>query len=60
MSMQFLNEVHLEALDVFQNFQTSISSIRNLNFCFIWIGSDFSKNETVIGDILQSAAEAGH
>ena len=56
--MQFLNEVLLEALDVFKNFQTSISSTRNLNFLFISIGSDFSKSETVIGHILQSGGVA--
>ena len=54
--MQFLNEVLLEALDVFENFQTSISSTRSLNFWFISIGSDFSKSETVGGQILQSAS----
>ena len=53
--MQFLIEVLLEALDVFKNFQTSISSTRNLNFLIISIGSDFSKSETVVGHILQSA-----
>ena len=52
--MQFLNEVLLEALDVFKNFQTSMSSTRNLNFWFISIGLDFSKSETVVGQILQS------
>ena len=31
-SMPFLIEVLLEALDVFKNFVTSISSTRNLNF----------------------------
>ena len=53
--MQFLNEVLLEALDVFKNFQKSIYSTTNLNFWFISIGSDFSKSETVLGQILQSA-----
>ena len=53
-SMQFLNEVLLEALDVFKNFQTSLSSTINLNFLFISIGSYFSKSETVVGQILQS------
>ena len=52
--MQFLNEVLLEALDNFKNFQTYISSTRNLNFLFISIGSYFSKSETVVGHILQS------
>ena len=55
--MQYLNEVLLEALDAFKNFWTSISSTRNLNFWFISIGSDFSKNETVVGHILQSDRE---
>ena len=55
--MQFLDEVILEALDVFKNFQTSLSSTRNLNFWFISIGSDFSQSETVVvGHILQSAS----
>ena len=47
--------VLVEALDVFKNFQTSIPSSRNLDFLFISIGSDFSKSETVVGQILQSA-----
>ena len=53
-SLPFLNEVLVEALDVFKNFQTSIPSTKNLNFLFISIGSDFSKSETVVGHILQS------
>ena len=53
--MQFLIEVLLEALDDFKNFQTSIYFTRNLNFLSITIGSDFSKSETVVGQILQSA-----
>ena len=52
--MQFQNEVLLEALDVFKNYQTSISSTRNLNFLFISIRSDFSKSETVVGQIFKS------
>ena len=52
--MQFLNEVLLEALDVFKNYRTSISSTINLNFLFISIASDFSKSKTVLGHILQS------
>ena len=59
--MHFQNEVLLEALDVFKNFQTSISSTRNLNFwSTISIGSDFSKSETVVGHILQSALSMLH
>ena len=54
-SMKFLIEVHLEALEDFKNFQTSIPFTRNLNFWSISIGSDFSKSETVVGHILQSA-----
>ena len=54
-SIRFLNEVLLEALDDFKNFQTSISFTRNLNFSFISIGSDFGKSETDVGQILQSA-----
>ena len=52
--MQFLNEVLLEALDAFKNFQTSITLTRNLIFLFISTGSDLSKSETVVGQILQS------
>ena len=53
--MPLLIEVLLEALDVFKNFLTSISSTRNLTFWFISIGLDFSTSETVVGQILQSA-----
>ena len=41
-------------VDAFKNFQNTIPSTRNLNFWFISIGSDFSKSETVLGQILQS------
>ena len=44
-----------DTLDAFENFQTTIPSTRKLNFWFISIGSDFSKSETVVGQILQSA-----
>ena len=45
-------------LDAFKNFQNTTPSTRNLNFWFISIGSDFSKSETVLGHILQSAFAA--
>ena len=51
--MQFLNKVLLEALYIFKNFQTHISSTRNYFFLFFSIGSDLSKSETVVGHILQ-------
>ena len=38
-----------------KNFQTSIPFSRNLFFLFISTGSYFSKSETVVGQILQSA-----
>ena len=56
-SMSFLNEVVLDAQDVFKNFQIPIPFTRSLNFWFISIGSDFSKSETVVGQILQSVGE---
>ena len=55
--MQFLIAVLLEALDDFKNFKTSISSTRYLNFWLISNGSDFSKSETVVGHIFQSARD---
>ena len=57
--MPFLNDVLLEALDVFKNFQTFLSFSTNLNFWSISIGSDFSKSETVVSHILQSGASKG-
>ena len=56
--MRFLNEVLLEALEAFKNFQKVKPFTRNLNFCFIAIGSNFSKSETVVGHILQSAMDS--
>ena len=53
--MPFLNEELPDALDTFKNFQTTLPSTRKLDFCFIFIGFDFSKSETVVGQILQSA-----
>ena len=52
--MSFLTEVVLDGLDAFKNFQTLILFTRKLNFLFILIGSDSSKSETVVGQILQS------
>ena len=52
--MPFLTEVLPDTLGVFKNFQTTLPSTRRLSFCFISIGSDFSKNETVGRQILQS------
>ena len=51
----FFTEELPDALDAFKKFQTTIPFIRKLNFLFISIGSDFSKSETVVGQILQSA-----
>ena len=53
--MPFLNQVLVEGVKFLKNFQAPITSTRNSNFLFISIGSDFSKSETVVGHILQSA-----
>ena len=55
--MTFLTEVHPGALDASKNFQTTLPSTRKLIFCLISFASDFSKSETVVGQILQSGID---